>query len=55
MNEGRLQLRLDKDLLKNVRVYAEARHTTLSEIIRQHFVDILEEERRSKIFDAEQI
>jgi xanthine dehydrogenase iron-sulfur cluster and FAD-binding subunit A len=55
MKEGRLHLRLDEGLLRDMRAFAEARHTTVSEIVRQYFVDLLEEEKRSKVFDAPQI
>lgn len=55
MKEGRVHLRLDDRLLTKAKAYAKRRHTTLSELIRQHLVELLEEEERAKTFDAPQI
>lgn len=52
---GRLNLRMEADLLAEARAYARRRRLTLSALVRQHFVDLLEEEARSKVFDAEQV
>jgi hypothetical protein len=55
MKKGRLHLRLDEDLLQATQAYARTRHTTLSELIRQHFLNLLEEEKRGRDLDAPQI
>ena len=58
MNQlGRLNLRLDSSLVCKIRKYAARRHTTVSALIRQMMLELLErdEQEQAKQQDAEQI
>jgi len=46
-------MRVDERLLERVKEYAERRHLTLTALVEQHFVRLLEEERAVR--DADQI
>ena len=46
-------MRIDEKLLEQVKEYAERRHLTLTTLVEQHFVRLLEEEK--SVIDAEQI
>lgn len=47
-------MRIDSDLLEKVRQFAERRHTTLTALVEQYFVDLLESEK-PVIVEADQI
>lgn len=51
--KGRFHMRIDNALLEAIRKYAEQRHLTVTALVEQQFVKLLEEERAVK--DAEQI
>ncbi len=51
---GRLNLRLDEDLLQEVRAYAASRRMTVTTLVEHFFVSITEEEKQ-KTVEAEQI
>lgn len=54
--DGRLNLRIDPELAKSIKEYASSHHTTVTEIIVRHFLDVLEQEKTErKLVDAEQI
>ena len=50
--EGRLHMRINAMLLEKIRKYAEQRHLTLTTLVEQHFVKLLEDEKTT---DVEQI
>lgn len=45
-------MRIDAALLERIKKYAEERHLTLTTLVEQHFLQLLEDE---KSIDAEQI
>jgi hypothetical protein len=51
--EGRLNLRLNKAMLKQIKAYAKKRHLTLTTLVEQHFLKLLEDEK--PVVDAEQV
>ncbi len=51
--DGRLNLRIQKALLKQIKKYADKRHLTLTTLVEQHFLKLLEDEK--PVPDAEQI
>jgi antitoxin component of RelBE/YafQ-DinJ toxin-antitoxin module len=53
----RLNLRMDERLKKKIQAYCERNHLTISDLVTQHFVRLLEQDQqeRSKKKDAEQI
>lgn len=54
LKEGRLHVRLDDKLAKDIKEYAKRRGTTLTVLVQQYFIALLDEER-GKVFDAEQV
>jgi len=55
MKAGRLHLRLDEKVVEDIKEYAKRRGVTLTVLVQQYFVALLDEEKGSKTFDAEQI
>lgn len=55
MKRSRLNLRLDDSLTEEIKAYATRQGTTVTSIIRNHFIRLLEEEKRARVLDAEQI
>lgn len=53
--EGRLHLRLDGKMAEDIKMYARRRGLTVTALVQQYFVTLLEEEKGSKVFDAEQV
>jgi len=55
MKAGRLHVRLDEQLVEDIKGYTRRRGVTLTVLVQQYFLALLEEERRVRTFDAEQI
>ena len=58
MKKGRLHLRIPEELADNVKAYAERHGTTVSDLVRQYLVDLLNQEswkKPSSEDDVEQI
>ena len=56
--QGRLHIRLPVELAVNIKDYADRHGTSVSELIRRHFVDLLNQESwkvQEQEQDAEQI
>lgn len=51
--DGRLHMRIDARLLERIKTFADRKHITLTTLVEQHFVQLLEEDER--VVDAEQI
>ncbi len=54
-NDSRLELRIPTQLKDWVAEYARARHTTVSALIVRFITRLMEEEKKKKSEDAEQI
>lgn len=48
MKEGRLHLRLDPQMLKQMKVYSKRRGTNLTALVTKHFQELLEAEKVEK-------
>lgn len=53
--EARIYLRIDSGLKRRAQEYCDRKHTTMSELVTRFLVRLLEEERKKKVSDAEQI
>ena len=53
--DGRLHLRLDDQLVDDIKGYAARRGVTLTLLVQQYFMALLDEEKGRKTFDAEQV
>lgn len=54
MKQGRLSLRVDRALLRDITDYAARQGTTLTRMVEQHFRDLLHEEQvRQKVTGAD--
>ncbi len=51
----RIYLRIDPELKERAQEYCDRNHTTLSDVVTRFLVRLLEEERRKRVVDAEQI
>jgi hypothetical protein len=54
MKKGRLHVRLPEELREQIDAYARKRRTTVSALVQQHFLSLLEAEQQTP-YDAEQI
>jgi HSP90 family molecular chaperone len=55
MKAGRLHLRLEACTVEAIKEYARRRGTTVTLLVQQHFLTLLEEDRLQRVLDAEQI
>lgn len=59
MKDGRLGLRVEASLLKEVRVYASKRNITVSSLVQKYLEELIEADRRarstSETLDAPQV
>lgn len=53
--DGRINIRLPLELKARMQEYCERKHTTISELVIRFFVRLLEEDKKQRQVDAEQI